>query len=52
MADRDSGQPGCSLVEVMGTMVTVEAEIRTDLELESSCFYRIIFWNNRLRIGE
>ena len=43
MADRDLDQPGCSLVEAMGTAVTVEAEIRTDLELESSCFYRIIF---------
>ncbi len=42
MADRDSDQPGCSLVEAMGTVVTVEAEIRTDLELQSSCFCRII----------
>ena len=47
MVDRDSdqpGRPGCSLVEALGTVVTVEAEIRTDSELESShfCFSRIV----------
>ncbi len=31
MVDRDLDQPGCSLVEAMRTVVTVEAEIRTDL---------------------
>ena len=46
MANRDSDQPGCSLVdsaEALDTVVTVEAEIRTNLELESSCVSRIIF---------
>ena len=46
MANRDSDRPGCSLVdsaEALGTVVTVEAEIRTDSELESSCASRIIF---------
>ena len=46
MVNRDSDQPGCSLVdsvEALGTVVTVEAEIRTDSELESSCVSRIIF---------
>ena len=42
-ANGDSDQPGCSLVEALGIVVTVEAEIRTKLELESSCFCRIIF---------
>ena len=39
MENRDSDRPGCSLVdcaEALGTVVTVEAEIRTDSELESS----------------
>ena len=43
MMDRDSDHPGCILVETLGTVVTVEAEIRTNLELESSCFCRVIF---------
>ena len=46
MANRDLDQPGCSLVdsvEALGTVVTVEAEIRTDSELESSCVCRTIF---------
>ena len=46
MVNRDSDRPGCSLVdsaEALGTVVTVEAEIRTNSELESSCASRIIF---------
>ena len=46
MVNRDSDQPGCSLVdstEALGTVVTVEAEIGTNSELKSSCISRIIF---------
>ena len=46
MANRDSDQPGCSLVdsvETVGTVVTVEAEIETDLKLQSGCVSRIVF---------
>ena len=48
MAERDLDQPDCSLVDfvkALGTVVAVEAEIRTDSELESSCVCRIIFQN-------
>ena len=42
-------RPDCSLVdsvEALGTLVTVDAEIRTDSELESSYVCRIISKHN------